>query len=215
LSYQVIKNSSLGLLLTAALALPLCGSPALADPGPTPALPVWQEQDTPDQLLPPVVYRPSAAEDAVEPALPAAEAQDAGAAVRAVPAAARRSCPVRTYRVACVDLSRQLMWVQQGRKIRFGAVPVRTGRIGFGTRRGWHRVYWKHKNHWSSLYGSPMPYSQFFSGGQAFHGIYKAVRHNPPGSMGCVNMSVRDAKRLWGVLRQGDRVYVWGRKSWS
>ncbi|MER5950850.1 L,D-transpeptidase family protein [Streptomyces sp. NPDC001904] len=124
---------------------------------------------------------------------------------------AAKKCPTRAYRLACVDLPRQLMWVSKGEKIVYGPVPIRSGRAGNRTRTGWHKVYWRHKNHWSSLYNSPMPYSQFFSGGQAFHGIYGNV-YSPPGSRGCVNLRLSDAKRLWGVLKGGDRVYVWGRK---
>ncbi|MFD9440427.1 L,D-transpeptidase family protein [Streptomyces sp. NPDC060006] len=120
-------------------------------------------------------------------------------------------CPVRAGRTACVDLTRQLTWVQKGSRVVFGPVPIRSGKAGYRTRGGWHKVYWKHKNHWSTLYNTPMPYSQFFSGGQAFHGIYGSV-YNPPGSMGCVNMRIADARRMWNVLYTGDRVYVWGRK---
>ncbi|MDG4863689.1 L,D-transpeptidase family protein [Streptomyces sp. T-3] len=128
--------------------------------------------------------------------------------------AANGGCPARAHRVACVDLSRQLMWVQHGKKRLFGPVPIRSGRAGHRTRTGWHRVYWRHKNHVSSLYDVPMPYSQFFSGGQAFHAIY-APLYNPPGSHGCVNMRFSDARRLWDVLRSGDRVFVWGRRPGS
>ncbi|MFJ5729785.1 hypothetical protein [Streptomyces paradoxus] len=32
------------------------------------------------------------------------------------------------------------------------------------------------------------------------------------GSMGCVDLTVGDAKRLWGVLKKGDRVYARGRR---
>ncbi|WP_435841569.1 hypothetical protein [Streptomyces collinus] len=42
-----------------------------------------------------------------------------------------------------------------------------------------------------------MPCSQFFI---AF------------GSAGCVDLTVGEARRLWGVLRKGDRVSVWGRR---
>ncbi|WP_344536154.1 L,D-transpeptidase family protein [Streptomyces levis] len=129
---------------------------------------------------------------------------------RTNPDAAGR-CPVRGHPVVCVDLDRQLMWVQKGRTVVFGAVPIRSGRAGYRTRAGWHRIYWRHKNHWSTLYNTPMPYSQFFSGGQAFHGVYGSL-HTPVGSMGCVNLTVGDARRLWGVLRKGDRVFVWGRR---
>ncbi|MFE1437903.1 L,D-transpeptidase [Streptomyces sp. NPDC058739] len=120
-------------------------------------------------------------------------------------------CPVRAHRVACVDLNRQLLWVQKGRKVVHGPVPMRSGRAGYRTRTGWHTVYWRHKNHVSTLYGQPMPYSQFFSGGQAFHAVYGTI-FTTVGSMGCVNLRLGDAKKLWGVLRKGDRVYVWGRR---
>ncbi|MFH9062126.1 L,D-transpeptidase family protein [Streptomyces coeruleorubidus] len=283
---------ALALLLAAVVALPAGAAgaaPVPPAPGPLgelvpgvapgPAQP-WSV-DTPDQALPPVVYTPSAAEEAVEPRravegtyalveyVPLGEAvarvsctgktgpyqrqverwlglrvdgRQSAADCRAVRAfqvrqgikpaigfagpvtwarmqylSARRNpnaagrCPVRSHPVACVDLSRQLIWVQKGRKIVFGAVPIRSGRAGYRTRAGWHKVYWRHKNHWSTLYNTPMPYSQFFSGGQAFHGVYGSL-HTTVGSMGCVNLSVPDARRLWSVLKKGDRVFVWGRR---
>ncbi|WP_282700754.1 L,D-transpeptidase family protein [Streptomyces sp. CC219B] len=124
---------------------------------------------------------------------------------------AAKKCPVRSYRVACVDLSRQLTWVQKGEKVVYGPVPMRSGRAGYRTRGGWHKVYWKHKNHVSTLYHQPMPYAQFFSGGQAFHAVYGTI-YTTVGSMGCVNLRIGDARKLWGVLKTGDRVYVWGRR---
>ncbi|MGW5865961.1 L,D-transpeptidase family protein [Streptomyces sp. NPDC055239] len=129
---------------------------------------------------------------------------------RKAPNAAKK-CPTRAYRVACVDLRRQLMWVQKSKKVLLGPVPIRSGRAGYTTRTGWNKIYWKHKNHWSSIYETPMPYSQFFNGGQAFHGIYGNI-YSPPGSRGCVNMRVDDARALWKTLRKGDRVYAWGSK---
>lgn len=123
----------------------------------------------------------------------------------------RKKCPVRTGRVACVDLDRQLTWVRKGTKVVFGPVSMRSGRVVHPTRTGWHTVYWRHKNHVSTLYGNPMPYAQFFDGGQAFHAVYGSI-HTTIGSMGCVNLTLGDARRLWGVLRNGDRVYVWGHR---
>ncbi|QNP75572.1 murein L,D-transpeptidase [Streptomyces roseirectus] len=124
------------------------------------------------------------------------------------PNAARR-CPVSSYRVACVDLARQLMWVQKGKRVLYKPVPIRSGRDGYETRTGTHRVYLRHKDHYSSLYNrSPMPYSQFFDGGQAFHGSHGDLFRG--GSHGCVNLRVPDARKLWGVLKKGDRVVVWG-----
>lgn len=120
-------------------------------------------------------------------------------------------CPVRDYKVACVDLDRQLMWVQTGRRTVFAPVPVRSGRDGDETRTGWFRVYWRDLDHYSDLYdNAPMPYSQFFSDGQAFHGSYVDLFEG--GSHGCVNMRLDDARRLWDALEEDDAVFVWGTK---
>ncbi|TXS50661.1 murein L,D-transpeptidase [Streptomyces sp. uw30] len=124
---------------------------------------------------------------------------------------AAKKCPERSYLVACVDLDRQLAWVQNGKKVVYGPVHVRSGREGYGTRGGMHRIYWRHKNHVSTLYNSPMPYSQFFSGGQALHGVYGNI-FSAVGSMGCVNLRIDEARKLWGLLKKGDRVYVWGHR---
>ncbi|MGW3912639.1 L,D-transpeptidase family protein [Streptomyces sp. NPDC005070] len=124
---------------------------------------------------------------------------------------APRGCPARSYRVACVDLTHKRTWVQQRGRILFGPVPMRSGSVRHPTRTGWFTIYWRHRNHWSTLYNSPMPYAQFFSGGQAFHAVRGSIR-TVAGSMGCVNLRLADARRLWKVLRKGDRVYVWGRR---
>ncbi|MEU6777293.1 L,D-transpeptidase [Streptomyces sp. NPDC046759] len=124
---------------------------------------------------------------------------------------AAKKCPVRSYKVACVDLDRQLTWVQKGSTVVFGPVPMRSGRKGHVTRKGWHTIYWRHKNHVSTLYNQPMPYAQFFDGGEAFHAVYGSI-YTTVGSWGCVNLELGDARKLWGVLKTGDRVYVWGRR---
>ncbi|WP_374208475.1 L,D-transpeptidase family protein [Streptomyces lincolnensis] len=121
------------------------------------------------------------------------------------------NCPVRSYRIACVDLTRQLMWVQVGTRVTFAPVPIRSGRDGYETRTGWFSVYWRARDHYSDLYdNAPMPYSQFFSNGQAFHGTYNDLFQG--GSHGCVNLRLDDARRLWDALAQDDAVYVWGEK---
>jgi len=149
---------------------------------------------------------------AVVTALPATTAVAASpASLRAPGPDAAKKCPVRSYRVACVDLTRQLTWVQKGKKVIYGPVPVRTGAAGYRTRTGWHRISWKHKDHTSSIYHTPMPYSQFFSGGQAFHAVDDDI-DDGDGSYGCVNLRPADARGLWGVLKVGDHVYAWGRR---
>ncbi|MET9622455.1 L,D-transpeptidase [Streptomyces sp. NPDC006464] len=120
-------------------------------------------------------------------------------------------CPTNRGRIACVDLTRQLSWIQDGSRLKYGPVPVRTGKNGTETRTGSKKIYWRNINHWSTLYHVSMPYSQFFDGGQAFHSTTKSM-WNPPGSGGCVNMRQADAKAYWNLLRNGDDVYIYGRK---
>ncbi|MBW1603920.1 L,D-transpeptidase family protein [Streptomyces sp. JJ66] len=121
------------------------------------------------------------------------------------------TCPTNKGRIACVDLTRQLSWVQDGSRLVYGPVPVRTGRDGHETRTGAKKIYWKNKDHWSTLYDVAMPYSQFFDGGIAFHSIKGSV-WAPPGSHGCVNMRDADARKYWSLLKTGDDVHIWGRK---
>ncbi|MFJ2113771.1 MULTISPECIES: L,D-transpeptidase [unclassified Streptomyces] len=120
-------------------------------------------------------------------------------------------CPTDKGRIACVDLTRQLSWIQDGKKLAYGPVPIRSGRKGYETRTGLKTVYWRSKDHVSSIYDVPMPYSQFFDGGQAFHSVNLSM-WNPPGSHGCVNMTKADASTYWSMLKTGDDVYVYGRK---
>ncbi|WP_236242172.1 L,D-transpeptidase [Streptomyces sp. CC228A] len=120
-------------------------------------------------------------------------------------------CPERDRRVACVDLDRQILWVQESGTVVFAPVPVRSGRDSEETRPGLHSVYWRSKDHVSTLYGTPMPYAQFFDGGQALHGRPEGL-FDGGGSAGCVNLAMDDAAALWDLLSLEDLVYVWGTK---
>ncbi|MFG2139383.1 L,D-transpeptidase family protein [Streptomyces sp. NPDC048650] len=121
-------------------------------------------------------------------------------------------CPSRAGRVVCVDLARQIVWVQQDGRVIFKPVAMRSGRPTMETRTGSYRIYWKNKNHVSSLYHTPMPFAQFFDGGEALHGVYDDV-YAGSGSHGCINLAWEDAQRLWNVLQKNDVVHVWGRKT--
>ncbi|GAA2069850.1 L,D-transpeptidase family protein [Streptomyces albiaxialis] len=126
---------------------------------------------------------------------------------------ARAGCPRRTHRVVCVDLDRQILWVHTGRtgKLVLSPVPVRTGRQGQETRGGWHKIFRRVRHERSRLYDNePMPYAQYFDGGQALHGTERYLYRS--GSAGCVNLRLPDAAALWRLLRVGDRVYVFGVK---
>jgi hypothetical protein len=59
-----------------------------------------------------------------------------------------------------------------------------------------------------------MPYSQFFSGGQALHGSRLMMNPFVGHSHGCVNFWVEDARQLWNLTADGPlRVRVYG--AWS
>ncbi|WP_308296860.1 L,D-transpeptidase [Streptomyces sp. ISL-44] len=120
-------------------------------------------------------------------------------------------CPDGTGVVVCIDMNRQLLWVEDAGTISFGPVPARTGMPGYATHSGWHEIFDRKKEFWSTLYDAPMPFSQFFDGGQALHGSHRPIFEDP-GSHGCVNLRYDDARSLWTGLRMGDAVYVWGER---
>lgn len=128
------------------------------------------------------------------------------------PEAAAASLPSRckTGRVVCLDkTTRTLRWVVDGRvKI---SMSARFGSSRTPTREGPFRIYWKNIDHVSSLYGSAMPFSMFFSGGQAVHYSSDFARVGYSGaSHGCVNTRSWSLTRsLFNSARIGDRVYVY------
>ncbi|MEU6286387.1 L,D-transpeptidase family protein [Streptomyces sp. NPDC046988] len=115
-----------------------------------------------------------------------------------------------TGRVLCVSKSsRTLRWMVDGRTV--STMAVRFGSQRTPTREGVFEVYWKSREHWSTLYDTAMPYALFFSGGQAVHYSYDfAARGYAGASHGCVN--VRDeaaVKDLFAQVRNGDKVVVY------
>ncbi|MFE9255231.1 L,D-transpeptidase [Streptomyces sp. NPDC006879] len=121
-------------------------------------------------------------------------------------------CPTVRGKVACVDLARQMLWIQEGFDggVIYRPIPVRTGRKGLETRGGMHSVYWRNREHHSTIYDVPMPYAQFFDGGQALHGTTDDLFQS--GSGGCVNMYYHHAAEVWDLLSLGDKVSVFGVK---
>ena len=77
------------------------------------------------------------------------------------------ACPA--WATACVDLTNNTTWLQSNGKIIYGPVAMSSGRPGYRTPAGTYRVYWKDKNHVSSIYDASMPNAVFFNGGVAFH----------------------------------------------
>ncbi len=115
-----------------------------------------------------------------------------------------------TGRALCIDkTSSSLRWVVDG-KVR-ETLDVRFGASYSPTREGLFHVGWKDADHVSNLYGSSMPYSMFFSRGQAVHYSSDfAARGYAGASHGCVN--VRDYSALAALYDQvqvGDKVVVY------
>ncbi len=117
--------------------------------------------------------------------------------------------PPRGVRI-CADLRNQRLWLSKDGVQTYTAVRMRSGDPTLSqsepTRVGNHRVYYKDIDHISSIFGSPMPYSMFFYGGQAIH----ESTFSTPGSHGCINVTHDDAKKLWNNSPVGTPVSVWG-----
>ncbi len=121
----------------------------------------------------------------------------------------RGNTPPRGVRI-CADLRNQKLWLSKNGVRTYTAERMRSGdpRLSQSepTKVGNHRVYYKDIDHISSIFGSPMPYSMFFYGGQAIH----ESTFSTPGSHGCINVTHNDAKKLWNNSPVGTPVSVWG-----
>ncbi|GAA5144999.1 L,D-transpeptidase family protein [Nocardioides marinquilinus] len=115
-----------------------------------------------------------------------------------------------TGRVLCIDkTSRTLRYVVDGAVVQ--TVDVRFGSESTPTREGAFSVTYKDADHVSSLYGSSMPYSMFFSRGQAVHYSSDFASVGYAGaSHGCVNVRDYDAlASLYDQVQVGDPVIVY------
>ncbi|OEJ33407.1 L,D-transpeptidase family protein [Streptomyces subrutilus] len=113
-------------------------------------------------------------------------------------------------RVMCISKeSRTLAFMIDGKIV--STMDVRFGSENTPTREGVFKVDRKEKEWTSTLYHTAMPYSMFFSGGQAVHySADFAARGYAGASHGCVN--VRDKGKLasvFGQMQVGDKVVVY------
>ncbi len=115
---------------------------------------------------------------------------------------------------ACYDRQRhQVNLYHQG--VLLNSWLVRGGGYSTQTRRGRFVVYYRDIDHISSTFGgAPMPYSQFFSGGQALHGSRLMMNPFVGHSHGCVNFWTEDARQLWN-LTSTKRLYVHVYGAWN
>ena len=110
----------------------------------------------------------------------------------------------------CLDKTAKLLRYVIDGKVRLTA-DIRLGLPGMDTREGTFRVYWKSRDHTSSLYRTWMPFAMFFSGGQAVHysPYFDRDGYNG-GSHGCVGLrDIRLAEWLFDRVPTGSRVHVY------
>ena len=114
-----------------------------------------------------------------------------------------------TGRVICISKStRSLTWVIDG-EAQY-SMAVRFGSEAEPTREGVFGITWKKVDVISNLYHTPMPYSMFFSGGQAIHYSGDFARNGYNGSShGCVNVrNMTLLKQLYNAAPAGTKVVV-------
>jgi lipoprotein-anchoring transpeptidase ErfK/SrfK len=104
-----------------------------------------------------------------------------------------------------VIIDSQILLALEGSKIVY-EYDVITGRPKKETHPGDYRIFKKHKDYTSKTYGSPMPYTMFFSkDGKAIHGTEWATIRSylhaylteSVGSQGCVGLTEEDARTLF------------------
>jgi Putative peptidoglycan binding domain/L,D-transpeptidase catalytic domain len=110
----------------------------------------------------------------------------------------------------CVDKTKRKLYYVKNSKI-IKTLDARFGCAATPTRNGLFHVYSK-RRHWvSTIYHTPMPFSMFFSGGQAVH--YSADFHNRGYlgcSHGCVNIrNYSGLEWIFDRIHVGDRVVVY------
>ncbi len=123
----------------------------------------------------------------------------------AVPAICKRS-----KRAVCVDLTQKVLrYYAKGDLVK--SIDVRAGRPGGRTRTGNWRIFSKQVYLISTEYNTPMPYSMFFSGGQAVHYsmFFRADGYNGA-SHGCLGIrSMSDARWLFKNTPMGTLMKVY------
>jgi peptidoglycan hydrolase-like protein with peptidoglycan-binding domain len=115
-----------------------------------------------------------------------------------------------TGRAICISKrTNSLTWVVNGKpQLR---MDVRFGAVGTPTREGSFSIQRKERTWTSTIYHSKMPYSMFFSGGQAVHYSSDfAARGYAGASHGCVNVrNLSGIASLFSQARNGDKVIVY------
>jgi lipoprotein-anchoring transpeptidase ErfK/SrfK len=123
------------------------------------------------------------------------------------------SCKAKSsVTTVCVDLTHQTVWVMKGGKVTYKPTVTRTGMKGHRTPTGTFKINKRTKKEWSDPYKVWMPYWQRFVGGVGLHQTTTYLHDGWRGSHGCVNLLPADAKYLYGKLKMGTTVKVFGRR---
>ncbi len=105
---------------------------------------------------------------------------------------------------ACIDVDGKRAWLLDAGRVTYGPVPVTTGKDGYETVRGTHRVLRHVRDDHSIPFDSPMPFSTYFTtSGIAFH----QGRLDEP-SHGCIHLGHHAAAHFFEQLRVGDEVFA-------
>lgn len=113
----------------------------------------------------------------------------------------------------CITKDQRIMrFIVDGQVVR--TVDVRFGTAGDPTREtreGLFQVNWKDRDHYSTVWGSPMPFTMNFAGGQAIHYSYNFADIGYWGSShGCINVRDWDALEwIYDRTPVGTPVYVY------
>jgi lipoprotein-anchoring transpeptidase ErfK/SrfK len=119
-----------------------------------------------------------------------------------------------------VVIDTQILLAMEGTEVVY-EYDVVTGRPKKETHPGDYRISRKYKDYTSKTYGSPMPYSMFFSkDGKAIHGTQWATVRSylhayiteSVGSQGCVGLTKEDAKTLFDWAPVGMPIEVMAEK---
>jgi hypothetical protein len=110
--------------------------------------------------------------------------------------------PARADLLIAIDKSTQTMTVSVDGQRRH-RWPVSTGKQGYDTPAGAYGPFRMVRDHFSREWDyAPMPYSIFFTRkGHAIHGTYHRGLGRPA-SHGCVRLSVKNAAKLWRLVRR-------------
>ena len=110
----------------------------------------------------------------------------------------------------------QKLYAWEGNKLVY-EFDVVTGRPGKETIPGVFSIFRKHEDYTSKTYGSPMPYTMFFTeDGKAIHGTgWAAVRSylhayvtESVGSQGCVGLTEEEAKAMFEWAPMNTRIVI-------